>query len=94
MGSYSYDLARMVFDVSTLGYIQRNQSIVMDYKININNLLEKDNVFDAGALGNYSLAGFEMVSCQIIAAFFNYDFSSFYSNKYIVYMFMKLTLAS
>ena len=66
----------------------------MDYKININNLLEKDKVFDAGALGNFSLAGFEMVSCQIIAAFFNNDFSSFYCNNYIVSMFMKLTLAS
>ena len=58
----------MVFDVSTLGYIQKNQSIVMDYKININNLLEKDKVFDAGALGNYSLAGFEMVSCIYLGA--------------------------
>ena len=61
MGSYSYDMARMVFNVSTLGYIQRNQSIVMDYDIIINNLREEDKVFDAGPLGNYSLAGFEMV---------------------------------
>ena len=61
VGSYSYDMARMVFNVSTLGYIQRNQSIVMDYDIIINNLREEDKVFDAGPLGNYSLAGFEMV---------------------------------
>ena len=35
VGSYSYDMARMVFEIATLGYIQRNQSIVMDYEIEI-----------------------------------------------------------
>ena len=28
-------MARMVFEIATLGYIQRNQSIVMDYEIEI-----------------------------------------------------------
>ena len=65
VGSYSYDMARMVFNVSTLGYIQRNQSIVMDYDIIINNLKDEDKIFDAGPLGNYSLAGFEMVSLYV-----------------------------
>ena len=61
VGSYSYDDGRMVFDVSTLGHIQNTQSIILDYAINIKNLKRKDQMFDAGALGNFSLAGFEMV---------------------------------
>ena len=36
VGSYSYDMNRMVFDVSTLGYIQQSQSITLDYKVNQN----------------------------------------------------------
>ena len=52
----------MMFDVSTLGYIQKTQSIILDYDITIRNLKRKDQIFDAGALGNFSLAGFEMVN--------------------------------
>ena len=33
VGSYSYDMNRMLFDVSTLGYIQQSQSITLDYKV-------------------------------------------------------------
>ena len=64
VGSYSYDMNRMVFDVSTLGYIQNTQSIILDYQINIKNLKKRDQMFDAGALGNFSLAGFEMVKSK------------------------------
>lgn len=60
VGSYSYDMSRMVFDVSTLGYIQQSQSITLDYKITINDLKKQDQLFNGGALGNFSLAGFEM----------------------------------
>ena len=52
---------RMVFDVSTLGYIQKTQSIILDYEIVIKDLKKSDRIFEAGALGNFSLAGFEMV---------------------------------
>ena len=62
VGSYSYDMSRMEFDVSTLGYIQKTQSIILDYAINIKKLKPNDQIFDSGALGNFSLAGFEMVS--------------------------------
>lgn len=51
----------MVFDVSTLGYIQQSQSITLDYKITISNLNKQDKLFNGGALGNFSLAGFELV---------------------------------
>ena len=58
-------MSRMEFDVSTLGYIQNTQSIILDYAINIKNLRRSDQLFDAGALGNFSLAGFEMVRTQL-----------------------------
>ena len=54
-------MTRMVFDVSTLGYIKNSQSIILDYEIIIKNLKKNDRIFEAGALGNFSLAGFEMV---------------------------------
>ena len=53
-------MTKMLFKVSKLTFIQK-QSIVLDYSIEIRNLREKDKIFLAGALGNYSLAGFEMV---------------------------------
>ena len=34
----------------------------LNFDFIVRNLQEKDKIFDAGALGNYSLAGFEMVS--------------------------------
>ena len=55
-------MSRMMFDVSTLGYIQKTQSIILDYEIAIKNLKKSDQLFDAGALGNFSLAGFELVN--------------------------------
>ena len=57
---------RMVFDVSTLGYIQNTQSIILDYEIHIINLKKRDKIFEAGALGNFSLAGFEMVRITLL----------------------------
>ena len=64
VGSYSYDMTKMLFKVSKLTFIHK-QSIILDYSIEIRNLHEKDKIFLAGALGNYSLAGFEMVSNNI-----------------------------
>lgn len=37
------------------------RSIVLDYDITINRLRDSDRIFVGGALGNYSLAGFEMI---------------------------------
>ena len=64
VGSYSYDMTKMLFKVSKLTFIHK-QSIILDYSIEIRNLHEKDKIFLAGALGNYSLAGFEMVSSNV-----------------------------
>ena len=66
VGSYSYDMTKMLFRVNKLthNYYEQmhKQSIILDYNIAIRTLREKDKIFLAGALGNYSLAGFEMVS--------------------------------
>ena len=64
VGSYSYDMTKMLFKVSKLTFIHK-QSIILDYSIEVRNLQEKDKIFLAGALGNYSLAGFEMVSSTL-----------------------------
>ena len=57
-------MTKMLFKVSKLTFIHK-QSIILDYSIEIRNLHEKDKIFLAGALGNYSLAGFEMVSNNV-----------------------------
>jgi len=69
VGSYSYDMNRMVFDVSTLGYIQKTQSIILDYEIVIKDLKKSDRIFEAGALGNFSLAGFEMTLSRHVMSY-------------------------
>ena len=56
-------MTKMLFRVSKLTFIQK-QSIILDYNIRIRDLPEIDRTFLAGALGNYSLAGFEMVSSK------------------------------
>ena len=61
----------MMFDVATLGYIQNTQSIILDYDITIKRLKRQDKLFDAGALGQFSLAGFEMVIYSIISNIYN-----------------------
>jgi hypothetical protein len=54
-------MTKMLFRVTQLTFIQK-QSIVLDYNIEIRNLKPRDKIFLAGALGNYSLAGFQIVS--------------------------------
>merc|ERR1719320_512615 len=59
-------MEKMIFAVSQLGYAHTSskstdRSIVLDYDIQISPLEEDDKVFVGGPLGNYSLAGFEMI---------------------------------
>jgi len=61
VGSYSYNMEKMVFKVAQLGYAHTSRSIVLDYDIRIKPLDEEDKVFQGGSLGNFSLAGFEMI---------------------------------
>ena len=59
-------MTKMLFRVNKLthNYVpeMHKQSIILDYNIGIRTLRDQDKIFLAGALGNYSLAGFEMVS--------------------------------
>ena len=57
-------MTKMLFRIIQLTFIQK-QSIILDYNIKILNLLEKDKIFLSGALGNYSLAGFQMVTFHL-----------------------------
>ena len=43
------------------GYVETSRSIVLDYEVVIKPLKESDRVLSYGSLGNYSLAGFEMI---------------------------------
>ena len=57
----------------TILMAQRNLSCNNNNTNNNNNnrnLSHKDKMFNGGALGNYSLAGFEMVSTSVINTFF------------------------
>ncbi len=59
-------MTRMLFRVAQLTFIQK-QSIVLDYNIQIHYLKERDKIFLAGPLGNYSLAGFQMVKSHLVS---------------------------
>ncbi len=63
VGSYSYNDVLMSFETIQAGYDPptSGNTIALDYAIVINRLSPKDSVFEGGQLGNYSLAGFEMV---------------------------------
>ena len=43
------------------GYVETSRSIVLDYDVKINPLKVSDRILNYGSLGNYSLAGFEMI---------------------------------
>ena len=63
VGSYSYDDTKMIFLESprVKGYVETSRSIVLDYEVVIKPLKESDRILSYGSLGNYSLAGFEMI---------------------------------
>ena len=63
VGSYSYDDTKMIFLESprVKGYVETSRSIVLDYDVRIKPLKQSDRILSYGSLGNYSLAGFEMI---------------------------------
>ena len=42
-------------------YVKTANSVVLDYSVNVIQLDEKDFLLDYGELGNFSVAGFEMI---------------------------------
>ena len=63
VGSYSFDDTKMIFLESprVKGYVETSRSIVLDYDVTINQLSDQDRLLIFGSLGNYSVAGFEMI---------------------------------
>ena len=71
LGSYSYNDLKMVFKTLDAGYSapKVSNSIALDYAITITKLKPQDTVLDYGNLGNYSLAGFEMVLHRYVSTY-------------------------
>ena len=71
LGSYSYNDAKMVFNTKGAGYTapKVSNSIALDYAITITKLKPQDTILEYGALGNYSLAGFEMVLDRYVSTY-------------------------
>ncbi len=72
VGSYSYDDSKMIFETERAGYLppKVENSIALDYDIEINQLQEEDQVFLGDAnIGNFSLAGFEMVLHRFVSTY-------------------------
>jgi len=70
VGSYSYDDSKMVFITKKHGYSSKpGNSIALDYEIKIEPLKLADTVADYGALGNFSLSGFEMVLTRYVSTY-------------------------
>ena len=71
VGSYSYDDTIMRFVTKGAGYSasKMGNSIALDYAIKIEKLKPVDAVFLGGSLGNFSLAGFEMVLHRYVSTY-------------------------
>lgn len=71
VGSYSYDDSKMTFETDVAAYSEpkTSNSIALDYAITINKLKRSDQVFLGGPLGNFSLAGFEMVLHRYVSTY-------------------------
>lgn len=63
VGSYSYDMTKMSFTQTNKvqGYVKTANSVVLDYSVDVIQLDENDFLLDYGELGNFSVAGFEMI---------------------------------
>jgi len=70
VGSYSYDSSKLLFITKNAGYSSGGtNSIALDYDISITTLAPEDSVLDYGALGNFSLSGFEMVLTRYVSTY-------------------------
>ena len=70
IGSYSNNDKIMKFVTENTGYVSATgNSLVLDYEIEINELKPKDTYETYETLGNFSLAGFEMVMHRHISGY-------------------------
>jgi len=63
VGSYSYEMSKMTFTQSNKvqGFVKTKNSVVLDYHVSVIPLENPDRILSYGELGNFSVAGFEMV---------------------------------
>ena len=61
LGSYAYDNTKMKFRSSSLSYNVSLQNKILDYDIELRHLKPEDSHFVWESMGNYSLAGFEII---------------------------------
>ena len=70
VGSYSYDDSQMTFVTANAKYNNKeSNSIALDYEIEINRLSAKDSLLIFEGLGNFSLAGFELVLRRYVSTY-------------------------
>ena len=70
VGSYSYDDTQMTFETKQAKYDSKDtNSIALDYAILIKPLSKKDSILLFDGLGNFSLAGFEMVLDRYVSTY-------------------------
>ena len=70
VGSYSYDDSQMTFSTIKAGYSNKEgNSIALDYEIEINELSKEDSLLIFEGLGNFSLAGFELVLRRYVSTY-------------------------
>ena len=70
VGSYSYDDTQMTFATKAAKYDSKDtNSIALDYAIVIKPLSKKDSILLFDGLGNFSLAGFEMVLDRYVSTY-------------------------
>ena len=70
VGSYSYDDSQMTFVTANAKYNNKeSNSIALDYEIEINRLSKQDSLLIFEGLGNFSLAGFELVLRRYVSTY-------------------------
>jgi hypothetical protein len=70
VGSYSYDDSQMTFTTQNAKYNNKeSNSIALDYEIEIIPLSAKDKLLVFEGLGNYSLAGFELILRRYVSTY-------------------------
>jgi len=86
VGSFSYESSKVNFITNTYGYASKEKNdISLEYDIKIGPLKPQDAILSYGTLGNFTLAGFEMVltrhsTSYIISYFLPSGISNFYDN--------------
>jgi len=77
VGSYNLDSSKVLFITKHYGFSSKKaNSIALDYGVLIKELAPEDSVLDYGPLGNFTIAGFEMVFTLISTNFVPNSFSS------------------